>query len=110
MAGSDLSQGATYGRERLVTGRELWQGATYHRERLITGSCWEGKIGREKNREGKIEKCPGTELNRRHEDFQSSALPTELPGHKDLTYGNNTLGVRRDRGLLTPYPLLVRIP
>ena len=23
--------------------------------------------------------CPGTELNRRHEDFQSSALPTELP-------------------------------
>src|SRR5438105_936798 len=26
--------------------------------------------------------CPGTELNRRHEDFQSSALPTELPGHR----------------------------
>src|SRR6266550_4359193 len=26
--------------------------------------------------------CPGTELNRRHEDFQSSALPTELPGHE----------------------------
>jgi hypothetical protein len=24
---------------------------------------------------------PGTESNRRHEDFQSSALPTELPGH-----------------------------
>jgi hypothetical protein len=24
--------------------------------------------------------CPGTESNRRHEDFQSSALPTELPG------------------------------
>jgi hypothetical protein len=24
---------------------------------------------------------PGTELNRRHKDFQSSALPTELPGH-----------------------------
>jgi hypothetical protein len=23
---------------------------------------------------------PGTELNRRHKDFQSSALPTELPG------------------------------
>ena len=23
---------------------------------------------------------PGTGLNRRHEDFQSSALPTELPG------------------------------
>ena len=26
--------------------------------------------------------CPGTESNRRHEDFQSSALPTELPGHQ----------------------------
>jgi hypothetical protein len=24
--------------------------------------------------------CPGTELNRRHRDFQSRALPTELPG------------------------------
>ena len=24
---------------------------------------------------------PGTELNRRHADFQSAALPTELPGH-----------------------------
>jgi hypothetical protein len=23
---------------------------------------------------------PGTELNRRHRDFQSRALPTELPG------------------------------
>ena len=26
------------------------------------------------------EKCPGTDLNRRHADFQSAALPTELPG------------------------------
>ena len=26
--------------------------------------------------------CPGAELNHRHEDFQSSALPTELPGLK----------------------------
>jgi hypothetical protein len=24
--------------------------------------------------------CPGTESNRRHKDFQSFALPTELPG------------------------------
>ena len=33
----------------------------------------------------------GAELNRRHEDFQSSALPTELPAHimkiKDLQWG-----------------------
>src|SRR4030095_4827080 len=28
---------------------------------------------------------PGTESNCRHEDFQSSALPTELPGHKSET-------------------------
>ena len=25
--------------------------------------------------------CPGAELNHRHADFQSAALPTELPGH-----------------------------
>lgn len=29
----------------------------------------------------KGEWCPGTESNRRHGDFQSPALPTELPGH-----------------------------
>lgn len=28
----------------------------------------------------KIDICPGTESNRRHVDFQSTALPTELPG------------------------------
>ncbi len=26
--------------------------------------------------------CPGPESNQRHADFQSAALPTELPGHK----------------------------
>jgi hypothetical protein len=31
--------------------------------------------GREK------EWCPGADLNHRHADFQSAALPTELPGH-----------------------------
>ncbi len=30
-------------------------------------------------------KWPGTESNRRHEDFQSSALPTELPGRVGKT-------------------------
>ena len=25
--------------------------------------------------------CPGADLNHRHADFQSTALPTELPGH-----------------------------
>ena len=27
---------------------------------------------------------PGAESNHRHKDFQSSALPTELPGHLRL--------------------------
>ena len=26
--------------------------------------------------------CPGADLNHRHADFQSTALPTELPGHR----------------------------
>src|SRR5262249_33415932 len=34
--------------------------------------------------------CPGTELNRRHGEFQSPALPTELPGR---------LGERHERAL-----------
>ncbi len=28
--------------------------------------------------------CEGTELNRRHRDFQSLALPTELPSHRNV--------------------------
>jgi hypothetical protein len=31
--------------------------------------------------------CPGAELNHRHADFQSAALPTELPGHFRITCG-----------------------
>ena len=31
--------------------------------------------------------CPGTESNRGHGDFQSPALPTELPGHHKLDLG-----------------------
>ena len=30
-----------------------------------------------------LKKCPVPESNQRHEDFQSSALPTELTGHED---------------------------
>jgi hypothetical protein len=29
--------------------------------------------------------CRGAELNRRHTDFQSVALPTELPRHSDCS-------------------------
>ena len=41
--------------------------------------------------------CPGTDSNRRHCDFQSHALPTELPGHADaaaLFKGGAAVGVR----------------
>ncbi len=31
----------------------------------------------------------GTESNRRHEDFQSSALPTELPSHRKWLRGQD---------------------
>ena len=37
--------------------------------------------------------CPGTESNRRHCDFQSHALPTELPGHG--VFGGASAGWRR---------------
>jgi hypothetical protein len=43
------------------------------REQLVFVDFW-GQLW-------KKEWWPGTELNRRHKDFQSSALPTELPGH-----------------------------
>src|SRR5436309_12987710 len=39
--------------------------------------------------------CPGTELNRRHEDFQSSALPTELPGHEGQELRRETITQER---------------
>ena len=29
---------------------------------------------------------PGSESNQRHADFQSAALPTELPGHEEQKY------------------------
>ena len=34
-----------------------------------------------------VQRCPGTELNRRHGDFQSPALPTELPGRQSCGAG-----------------------
>ena len=38
--------------------------------------------------------CPGAESNHRHEDFQSTALPTELPGQ--------TRGLQREGRVLNP--------
>src|SRR5260221_13370010 len=37
-----------------------------------------GADGKERGRTDRW--CPGAELNHRHRDFQSRALPTELPG------------------------------
>ena len=41
--------------------------------------------------------CPGAESNHRHEDFQSTALPTELPGQKR--------GIQREGRVLNPRTL-----
>ena len=41
--------------------------------------------------------CPEPESNQRHEDFQSSALPTELSGHNGGPNGNRTRDLLRDR-------------
>jgi hypothetical protein len=36
------------------------------------------------NSNNEIEWCPEADLNHRHADFQSAALPTELSGHLKL--------------------------
>ena len=42
--------------------------------------------------------CPGPESNQRHCDFQSHALPTELPGHGvSWSRGGAYRGLRRGR-------------
>src|SRR5438876_6568751 len=43
------------------------------------------------NRQSSMGWCPGTELNRRHTDFQSVALPTELPGRPGRRNREGTL-------------------
>ena len=41
--------------------------------------------------------CLGAESNHRHVDFQSTALPTELPRHSGDPEGARTLDLQRDR-------------
>jgi len=64
-AGRGLQSGAGALRPASPRGVRILQRKTPNRERLGAEGWW-----------------PGTESNRRHEDFQSSALPTELPGRK----------------------------
>ena len=42
--------------------------------------------------------CPRAESNHRHEDFQSSALPTELQGHRNARLGT----CPAHRGMIAP--------
>ena len=41
--------------------------------------------------------CPVPESNQRHVDFQSTALPTELPRHNGDPDGARTHDLQRDR-------------
>jgi len=43
-----------------------------------------GRKLRKRNDLSELEWCPEADLNHRHADFQSAALPTELSGHKRL--------------------------
>ena len=61
---------------------------------------WRDKVAASKKKEASeislasfdFKWCPETESNRRHEDFQSSALPTELSGH---TFGEGDFIAKR---------------
>ena len=51
--------------------------------------------------------CPERDLNPRHKDFQSFALPAELSGHRGYPYNNQRGGLSRGFfiGFLEVYPL-----
>ena len=42
----------------------------------------------------KGEWCPEADLNHRHADFQSAALPTELSGHREQFIGDRIASVQ----------------
>jgi hypothetical protein len=52
--------------------------------------------------------CPGAESNHRHRDFQSRALPTELPGRRPRNEGSRSAG--RYRGWVRPCPATAWAP
>ena len=70
---------------RWSCGTRIWQRITFAAQRA--GSMtrfWHKRKARNKCglRKALNRWCPGTESNRRHGDFQSPALPTELPGQR----------------------------
>src|SRR5512143_1287309 len=50
---------------------------------------------------------PGTELNRRHADFQSAALPAELPGQQANRYSTTGDGEGSKSGATLPAPWIL---
>ena len=54
-----------------------------------------------------LEWWPEVESNHRHEDFQSSALPTELSGHFELSFRLVQFQACSNRALIKPKPSLI---
>jgi hypothetical protein len=63
------------------------------RSRKAANPRWNSAEFKSEKKFAKAKWCPGPESNQRHCDFQSHALPTELPGH--LLAG---LGATRQHG------------
>ena len=65
--------------------RQQLSGTTRGAYLLTTGTlAWLVNCGTKLLSVSDLAWCPGTELNRRHRDFQSRALPTELPGRRGV--------------------------
>ena len=101
--------GAGDGNRTHVTSLEGWSSAIElhprSRTRMESGAVDEtrtrdlnlGKVALYQLSYYRILWCLGPESNQRHVDFQSTALPTELPRHSGDPEGARTLDLQRDR-------------